>query len=402
MAGWPEQQRAQGLLLRQGLVFCRQWVGIPIPTEDYLLASFKSMPKLNEDEQKAAPEIQSWKHRLDIATQPPLTRLRMGVQDSLQLAVSSSQMAHSGRARSQQEKSTARMQVWHILRGKDKTPFFVSTPTHTVPQEPRFESLQEDLDILFGAEPPVFPPRLLALKDGIAEVDKGKCTHTLLHTFTRANLHLHPLSLSDRAAEVVSGQDRRDSSGNWRRTPGSGRREPSHERYSSGRPKSSNETKTIILTAPNYLHMHDPKVILREAATSTSWGADCEQPPVLVDPEVPSDSSWSNPGESSTKPDDSSQQRPMLSSPSGTAMAVPPMGMVHFAQRQGILIQTGIQKINGARHSRGTSTLTTKPWCPQCMLGTYSSAAKRAGGTLLQTCIQEVNSARHWSKNERS
>ena len=257
--------------LYEGLVFCRQWVGIPIPTEDCLLASFKSMPKLNEDEQKAAPEIQSWKHRLDIATQPPLTRLRLSVQDSLDLAVSSLQMAHSARARSQQEKSTARMQVWHILRGKNKTPFFVSTPTHTVPQEPRFESLQEDRDILFGAEPPVFPPRLLALKDGIAEVDKGKCTHTLLHTFTRANLHLHPLSLSDRAAEVVSGQDRRDSSGNWRRTPGSGRREPSHERYSSGRPKSSNETKTIILTAPNYLHMHTQKVILREAATSTSW-----------------------------------------------------------------------------------------------------------------------------------
>ena len=64
------------------------------------------------------------------------------------------------------------MQVWHILRGKNKTPFFVSTPTHTVPQEPRFESLQEDLDILFGAEPPVFPPRLLALKDGIAEWTK--------------------------------------------------------------------------------------------------------------------------------------------------------------------------------------------------------------------------------------
>ena len=35
--------------LYKGLVFCRQWVDIPIPPEDCLLASFKSMPKLNED-----------------------------------------------------------------------------------------------------------------------------------------------------------------------------------------------------------------------------------------------------------------------------------------------------------------------------------------------------------------
>ena len=75
----------------------------------------------------------------------------------------------------------------------------------------------------------------------------------MLHTFTQANLHLHPLSLRDMAAEVVPGQDRRDSSGNGKRTPGSGRMYPRHRRYSSGRPKPSKVTKTIILAAPNYL-----------------------------------------------------------------------------------------------------------------------------------------------------
>ena len=204
--------------LYEGLVFCRQWVRIPIPNEDCVLASFNAMPKPHEDEQKAALVIQPWRHRLDIATQPPPTRLRLGVQDSLRLAVSSLQMAHAGRARPQQVKGTDRMQVWHISTGEDKTPFFISTPTHAVPQEPRSEWLREGLDTLFGAEPPVFLPRLLAHKDGRAEVDKGKCTHTPLHTITRANLHLHPLSLSDMAAEVVSRHDQRDSSGNWRRT----------------------------------------------------------------------------------------------------------------------------------------------------------------------------------------
>ena len=50
---------------------------------------------------------------------------------------------------------------------------------------------------------------MLALKDGMAEVDEGKCTHTQLHTFLRATLQLHPLSLSDKAAEEVSGKNMR-------------------------------------------------------------------------------------------------------------------------------------------------------------------------------------------------
>ena len=59
------------------------------------------------------------------------------------------------------------------------------TSTHAAPQEPLFEQLQEDLDTLLRSSPPVFLPRPLALKDGVAEVVKGKCTHTQMHTFLR-------------------------------------------------------------------------------------------------------------------------------------------------------------------------------------------------------------------------
>ena len=57
---------------------------------------------------------------------------------------------------------------------------------NAAPQEPLFEQLQEDLDTLLRSSPPVFLPRPLALKDGVAEVVKGKCTHTQMHTFLRA------------------------------------------------------------------------------------------------------------------------------------------------------------------------------------------------------------------------
>ena len=50
---------------------------------------------------------------------------------------------------------------------------------------------------------------MLALKGGMAEEDKGKRTHTQLHTFLLATLQLHPPSLSDKAAEEVSGKNMR-------------------------------------------------------------------------------------------------------------------------------------------------------------------------------------------------
>ena len=141
--------------------------------------------------------------------------------------------------------------------GKDGAPIFIATPTHAAPQEPLFGQLQDELDALFGTDPPVFIPRLLSLRDGVAEVDEGKCTHQQLHTFLRATLQLHPLILSDKAAEgmtcksmrsfmvtaadaLMISPDRKDSLSNWRDPTGSGRREPMHVRYSSERLKTSN------------------------------------------------------------------------------------------------------------------------------------------------------------------
>ncbi len=92
-------------------------------------------------------------------------------------------MAHAGKARLLREKGMARTQVWRISMGKDGAPFFISTPTHAAPHEPLFEQLQEDMDTPFGPDPPAFLLRLLALKDGMAEIYEGKCTHTLLHAF---------------------------------------------------------------------------------------------------------------------------------------------------------------------------------------------------------------------------
>ena len=162
---------------------------------------------------------------------------------------------------------------------------------NAAPQEPLFKQLQEDLDTLLRSSPPVFLPRPLALKDGVADADEGKCTHTLLHTFFRITLQLHPLSLSGKAAEEVPGRsmrasmataadtlmlspDRRDLLGNGRDTPSSCKREPRHTRYSSKRLKPSNKTKTLILAAPNHLCIHGSEHLWRSLEScQASWGA---------------------------------------------------------------------------------------------------------------------------------
>ena len=203
--------------------------------------------------------------------------------------------------------------------GKDGAPFFIATPTHAAPQEPLFEQLQEDLDTLLRSNPPGFLPRPLALKDGVADADEGKCTHTLLHTFFRTTLQLHPLSLSGKAAEEVPGRsmrasmataadtlmlspDRRDLLGNWRDTPSSCKREPRHTRYSSKRLKPSNKTKMLILAAPNHLCIHGSEHLwssLERCPDRGFMGSRSEQLPTSLDPEVSSDISLSKRGSAS-------------------------------------------------------------------------------------------------------
>ena len=168
-----------------------------------------------------------------------------------------------------------------------------------------------------------------------------------------------------------------------------------HVRYSSERPKSSNETKMIILAALNHLCIHCPEPSFERlravrqhmdklttiVQTSTSWGAGCEQLPAPVDPEVPSDSSLSSPGESSTESDDSSQQATEAQlSLEALPWLLPPKGMVHIARRQGELValcsRREFRKSMVQGTGAGRALLTTKPWCPQGILKTEPPTAE--------------------------
>jgi hypothetical protein len=399
--------------LHKGLAFCREWLGVSVDTGDCLLAPYRTSPKMHLETQRDVLELSSWKHLLTIAQSSKTSGLAVGARALLRLTVSSLRMAHANRALLQRKRGTPRMQVWRISMGKDGSPFFISTPTHVVPRQPMFAELQAELDARFGADPPIFLPKLEGIASGVATISEGRSTHSQVHCFLRAILQLPPLSLSDQMAAEMTSQslrrymasaadalmmspDRKDSLGNWKDSSGAAsRKEPMNVRYSSERLKTNNETKLIVLAAIHHLATHSDvptferlravKPHLEKITTIVTatgeWGPGCEQLPAPENSELDpsfsdlsedSDTSVSSGGEGPPSEDES---RPLEE----VGWISPLKGMIHLARPEGGLsplcsrreFRPGVEQGTGC----STALMLCRPWCPRCLIKTEPSLA---------------------------